>query len=130
MQTKLDEMMELDARLRDCEEKRKNVEKRAAINYKDAIECTTLLAAAQAREGVLRGFIFDYTEIEPNNEAMIARYDICVKPTDDTALKAALAAERERCAFTCERLPYLTGFEGRTFADAIRAMGDDHDDRR
>ena len=45
------------------------------------------LAAAQAREAKLRDFIFDYIDIEPNNERMIQRYDECVKPTDDTALR-------------------------------------------
>ena len=94
-----------------------NAEKRAASNYKDAMECTTLLAASQAREGVLRDFIFDYTEIEPNNEAMIARYDTCVKPTDDTSLKAALAAERERCAKIAQMYSSDAAYQ-------IRALGD------
>ena len=49
------------------------------------------LAAAQAREAKLRDFIFDYIDIEPNNERMIQRYDECVKPTDDTALRQYVA---------------------------------------
>jgi hypothetical protein len=39
------------------------------------------------------------------------------------AYAAGATAEREACAKLCEYIPYGTGFEGRTFADAIRARG-------
>ena len=51
------------------------------------------LAAARAREAKLRDFIFDYIDIEPNNERMIQRYDECVKPPDDTALRQYVVRE-------------------------------------
>lgn len=37
------------------------------------------------------------------------------------AFEAGRQAEREECAALCEYLPVGCGFEGRTFADAIRA---------
>lgn len=38
-------------------------------------------------------------------------------------LKAAREQERELCAQLCEWLPVSTGWEGRTFAEAIRGIG-------
>jgi hypothetical protein len=54
------------------------------------------------------------------------------QPTDDTALKAALAAERERCANTCMTLdmedygvyPMRAVQISSACAEAIRALGD------
>ena len=60
------------------------------------------LAASQAREAKLRDFIFDYIDIEPNNERMIQRYDECVKPTDDTALRQYVAKELRSMAVSLE----------------------------
>ena len=81
-----------------------NAEKRAASNYKDAIECTTLLAASQAREKVLRDALehmcMTFTATSKYDGMLVSR--ALDQPTDDTALKAALAAERERCAKVCD----------------------------
>jgi len=85
----------------------KNAEKRAARNYKDAIECTTLLAASKAREKVLRETLSDETDVwedlqagavEDGEEWMLyfsgqrlsALSKTLAQPTDDTALKAAI----------------------------------------
>ena len=43
------------------------------------------------------------------------------QPTDDTAFKAALAAERERCAMAIEHIALTTGF---VCAKHIRALGE------
>lgn len=39
------------------------------------------------------------------------------------ALREAVDQERERCAALCDWLPVSTGFEGKTFAEAIRGKG-------
>ena len=62
-------------------------EKELAVEEKRFSAQWEILAECQAREAKLRDFIVDYVDIEPNNERMIARYDTCVKPTDDTALR-------------------------------------------
>ena len=90
-----------------------------AESQKNDMYAMKLLAESQAREAKLRDFIFDYVDVEPNNERMLARYDTCVKPTDDTALREALKAEREKCAKVCDQHTWAADA-----GNAIRAMED------
>ena len=39
------------------------------------------------------------------------------------AMISGAISERERCARLCEWLPYKTGLDGKTFAEAIRGVG-------
>lgn len=100
------------------------------------------LAAGQAREKVLRDALF-HTQSggctcltktpDPRFHADHCGYKIAAialaQPTDDAALKAALAAERERCAKEADRQledePYgHARFRCANIAAEIRALGD------
>ena len=86
-------------------------------------ELRKILAASQAREKVLRDALTELRlSLDPNdwlgNRTMHGWIDDkLAQPTDDTALKAALAAERERCAkYVPDNMSWI--------ADEIRALGD------
>lgn len=104
------------------------------------------LEACQAREKMLRDFITHAQvssgvcccgdDMESHASAMICGHSpvdqwdwsvhcLLAQPTDDTALKAALAAERERCLAECEKI-HARGFRETAFEciEAIRALGD------
>ena len=85
------------------------------------------LAASQAREKVLREqleslVLWASRATVSGCTPMEILYATAAlnQPTDDSALKAALAAERERCASVC-----LDIVDGQQYAEAIRALGDE-----
>ena len=89
------------------------------------------LAASQAREKVLRDAIEFFIDTAICQADINVATEALAQPTDDTALKAALAAERERCAKVCEdNLSGLLIADNRynqwvnSCAEAIRALGD------
>ncbi len=82
---------------------------------------TSELAAAQAREKVLIKIIED-TKDEvwmclSHEHATRFSAALRLPPADDTALRAALKAERERCTSVC-----LDIVDGQQYANAIRAL--------
>ena len=96
---------------------------------RDWLECCDKLAASQAREKVLLECL-DYIDRtgrlwggEAMRSAQLANA-ARAQPTDDSALKALLAAERERCAKVCERQYLGAPYQGDVYAIAIRALGD------
>lgn len=102
--------------------------------YGKMIELEQQLVAAQANNKMLREALErlaclgngDRTGNSIGNEIAI---DALSCPTDDTALKALLAAERERCAKEAERQledePYgHAKFRCANIASEIRALGD------
>lgn len=67
------------------------------------------LAASQAREKVLRDALFELANLHvvvysqsPEGRAYMKKLGDLMVVSDDTALKAALKAERERCAKVCD----------------------------
>ena len=91
------------------------------------------LAAAQAQIKVLRDALENAHEfigdsVESYNEAKL-RIEALAQPSDDSALREMLKAERERCAKVCEEID-VAAFGGdrpapNDCADAIRAMEDE-----
>ena len=82
-------------------------------------ELRKILAASQAREKVLLGLVTEMRNVtcEPRIAWLAIDALALAQPTDDTALKAALAAERERCAkYVPDNMSWI--------ADEIRALGD------
>ena len=83
---------------------------------------TEQLAAAQAQLKVMRDaldFVLNgSTELDQRASIDKARKALA-QPTDDSALREMLAAEREKCAKTVEDY----GLSGYVYAEAIRAMG-------
>ena len=112
-------------------------------NAKDAdrlyAELKTELAAAQAQIRVLRESLDDFAHNwDCDDDAhkygtpcrACAAEEALAQPTDDSALRELLKAERERCAKVCEKkYPHYDGSEHPCFEDAeecaaaIRAMG-------
>ena len=105
-------------------------------------ELKSSIAASQAREKVLRDAIEVVVEFASCVGGSSSWWDetweqydgVHYQPTDDTALKAALAAERERCAKKAEKLGIdlaelnennAMKFAGGSIACAIRALGDE-----
>lgn len=100
------------------------------------------LAAAQAREKVLLETLkdydgqADYENCKPLPASVLwekRRFDALSQPTDDTALRAELKAERERLAVIAEKLGKELAemnedssmkFVGGSIACAIRALED------
>ena len=83
------------------------------------------LAASQAREKVLRDAVKNLVNQKGRHNTELAYkklVDVLAQPTDDSALKAALAAERERVAKHFEDRAYLGS--GHQLAVEIRALGD------
>lgn len=91
------------------------------------------LAESQAREKVLLdalGYIAEWNRAFRQTPKEIAD-NALAQPSDDTALKAALAAERERCALVCDGLHDQWKWGNNEpesgpndCAKAIRALGD------
>ena len=91
----------------------------------DDTALNNLLAEGQAREKVLRDALHAVSLCEFNSMSSrqeMGRLSRCAlaQPADDTALKAALKAERERC-INC----YSPDFTATDWMDAIRALGDE-----
>lgn len=87
------------------------------------------LAAAQAREKVLRDALLELANLHvvvynqsPEGRAYMKKLGDLMASTDDTALRAALKAERERIAKHFEPRSYLGS--GHQLAVEIRALGD------
>lgn len=91
------------------------------------------LAAAQAREAQLREALDEVDAFSSHAELYRAVQKALALPTDDTALRARLKAERERCAkFVQEHAAFIdedgdriTSAGNAILADAIRNLGDE-----
>ena len=93
-------------------------------HQKNTIELLeTELTASQAREKVLLGLVTEMRNVTCEPRIAWLAIDALAQPTDDSSLKAALAAERERVAKHFELRSYLgSGYE---LAVEIRALGDE-----
>lgn len=101
----------------------KTLESMLAESRKNDLYAMKLLAESQAREAKLRDYIFDYVDIDPNEEGMLARYFSCVKPVDDTALKE-YRREVLKCVIAEWEKPYgLT--DGTSFITRLRRMAEE-----
>ena len=118
------ECLRLDRMLRECEENRLNAVKRAASNYKDSMECTTLLAASQTENKVLRDALEFFIDTAICQADINVATEALAQPTDDRALKDALAADRERCAQAVIRTSVDDYGSLSYCASVIRALGD------
>ena len=85
------------------------------------------LTASQARERLLRDALEYYMSNGIDEHLYYTVKNALAQPTDDTALKAALAAERERVyeAVDRELEPRVSSAIRDIIEDAIRALGDE-----
>lgn len=95
---------------------------------KAAMGCADKLAAAQAREAKLREVLRRIADCPGDNRlatAMRWAAEAITLPTDDTALRERLAAERERCAKVRDNNAWdYTRAGAEVSAEEIRALGD------
>lgn len=91
-------------------------------------KCHAELAAAQAREKVLRDALDEIgalnlaAKLSPVITTIVR--EALAQPANDTALKSALKAERERCAKACEKIMDREGNTAFECVNAVRALED------
>ena len=81
------------------------------------------MAESQAREKVLRDAL-EYILPDTPDQCRVKNNALFLAD-DDTALRAALAAEREKCLKACEEI-HIRGFRTTAWecCDAVRALGE------
>ena len=93
------------------------------------LQCDMKLQACQAREKALRDALKTAQETTYSDKLSDEWLDLLAQPTDDTALKQLLAAEREkergRIAKMCDQYAWGIGGVAANIAKAIRNLGDE-----